>query len=279
MKLGNRIGVGTYGEVYEGTDSRGQKCAIKCFKIDTSTEGIDIGVLREIVYLKSLPAHPNIIQLQEIEWLNCKLRITMPLYKCDLNDHIKKGAAFTTDADKRSLLRQTLLGLEHIHRHGVFHRDLKPSNILIDESGKQCVICDFSLASNWCSKIDHSMTVQTLWYRAVEIMLGDNKYSTAIDMWSFGCLVGFFGKSSDIMMGDSDYGQLIKIFQFLGTPTESSYPGISGMPNYSANWPKFPAAPLQYNLSNALFDIMMGCLDYLPEKRWTAAQALVALEK
>lgn len=32
--------------------------------------------------------------------------------------------------------------------------------------------------------------IATRWYRAPEILLGSKKYSTAADVWSFGCLIG-----------------------------------------------------------------------------------------
>lgn len=39
---------------------------------------------------------------------------------------------------------------------------------------------------------DHAPTraqVVTLWYRAIERLLGDPLYSTALDMWSVGCIM------------------------------------------------------------------------------------------
>lgn len=32
--------------------------------------------------------------------------------------------------------------------------------------------------------------VVTLWYRAIERLLGDAKYERALDMWSVGCIMG-----------------------------------------------------------------------------------------
>lgn len=39
--------------------------------------------------------------------------------------------------------------------------------------------------------------VATRWYRAPEILLGSNKYSKAIDIWSIGCILAemFVGKA------------------------------------------------------------------------------------
>lgn len=45
-----------------------------------------------------------------------------------------------------SLFRQTLDGLEYIHKRGLLHRDLKPANIFIDQN-RQIKIGDFGLAT------------------------------------------------------------------------------------------------------------------------------------
>lgn len=34
------------------------------------------------------------------------------------------------------------------------------------------------------------LQILTLWYRAPEVLLGTTHYSTAVDMWSVGCIFG-----------------------------------------------------------------------------------------
>lgn len=153
------LGKGTYGDVRKGVNSKGQVCAVKTFHVDTSTEGIDIGILRELVYLKSIRPHANIIQLGEIEHdsVTNKIRVEMPLYDIDLNKFVKQEREHNplslVEIQKFSF--QIVSALQHCHKHGVFHRDVKPANILLDKQGN-LVLCDFSLASNFVSKIDHS---------------------------------------------------------------------------------------------------------------------------
>ncbi|PRP89838.1 eukaryotic translation initiation factor 2-alpha kinase 1-like [Planoprotostelium fungivorum] len=52
------------------------------------------------------------------------------------------------------IFRQITLGLEYIHRKGIFHRDIKPDNILISEDG-EFKIGDFGLAKEF----EYSMPV------------------------------------------------------------------------------------------------------------------------
>jgi serine/threonine protein kinase len=35
----------------------------------------------------------------------------------------------------------------------------------------------------------YTKEVQTLWYRAPEVLLGMKEYSVAVDMWSVGCIM------------------------------------------------------------------------------------------
>jgi len=66
------------------------------------------------------------------------------------------------------------------------HRDLKPQNLLIDSNNKM-KLADFGLARAYGLPIKtYTHEVVTLWYRAPEIMLGQKRYSTSIDIWSVG---------------------------------------------------------------------------------------------
>lgn len=45
-------------------------------------------------------------------------------------------------------------------------------------------------------------------------------------------------------LGDSEIDEIFKIFRILGTPTEETWPGVSDLPDYKSDFPKWPAVPL-----------------------------------
>ena len=67
---------------------------------------------------------------------------------------------------------QLLGGMAYLHGNWVLHRDLKTSNILYNNRG-QLKICDFGLARQYGSPLrPYTHNVVTLYYRAIELLLG-----------------------------------------------------------------------------------------------------------
>lgn len=117
---------------------------------------------------------------------------------------------------------QLLKGIAYCHSHRVVHRDLKPQNLLIDRNGS-LKIADFGLARAYgvpIGQITHE--VVTLWYRAPEILLGSQTYSTPVDMWSAGCILAELSTRAPLFPGDSEIDQIFRIFRFVSHDNFSS---------------------------------------------------------
>ena len=62
------------------------------------------------------------------------------------------------------------------------------------------------------------------WYRPPELLFGARYYSTAVDIWSVGCILAELMLRIPYLPGESDMDQLKTIFRALGTPTEDEWP-------------------------------------------------------
>lgn len=125
---------------------------------------------------------------------------------------------------------------------------MKPNNLLIASDG-QLKIADFGLARGFADP-GYKMTCQVItryvlayatpcrrrlsfytynlspprWYRPPELLFGSRYYSTAVDIWSVGCIFAELMLRTPYLPGESDMDQLKTTFRALGTPTEDEWP-------------------------------------------------------
>ena len=122
---------------------------------------------------------------------------------------------------------QILRGLKYVHSAKVLHRDLKPSNILLNANCDLC-ICDFGLARSMVER-GAMMTsyVVTRWYRAPELLVENQDYTTAIDVWAVGCIFAEMIGRKALFPGRDYLHQLRLIIDVLGTPSEEDLASIA----------------------------------------------------
>jgi cyclin-dependent kinase 2 len=180
--------------------------AIKKVKIEHCDEGIPSTALREIALLRELD-HESIVKLKEILHGDNSLSLIFEYHNMDMKKYLdKKGVPLEVN-QVRNIMWQVLQGLLHCHQRRIMHRDLKPSNLLIDESERQVKIADFGLARSFGLPLkSYTHEVVTLWYRAPEILLGSKVYSTAVDVWSIGCILFELAHRKPLFYGESEIG-------------------------------------------------------------------------
>ncbi|KAI3981676.1 hypothetical protein MKX01_020619 [Papaver californicum] len=275
----NKIDEGTYGVVYRAKDKKtGEIVALKKVKMEKEREGFPLTSLREINILLSFH-HESIVDVKEVVVGSNldSIFMAMEYMEHDLKGLMESMKQPFSQSEVKCLMLQLLEGVKYLHDNWVLHRDLKTSNLLLNNRG-DLKICDFGLSRQYGSPLKpYTHLVVTLWYRAPELLLGAKLYSTAIDMWSLGCIMAEFLGKKPLFTGKTEVDQLDKIFRILGTPNETIWPGFSKLPGVKVNFVKHP-----YNLllkkfpatSFTGFDLLNKLLTYDPEKRITAEDAL-----
>lgn len=124
---------------------------------------------------------------------------------------------------------------------------------------------------------DYTHEVVTLWYRAPEILLGDNTYSTSIDIWAVGMIFYEMAHGNPFYYETSEIGVLFKIFRQHGTPTNDTWPNVEELKFYKSKFPKFKPQSRESDLKK--FDDVAKDLFYkltalIPGDRLTAKEAL-----
>lgn len=116
----------------------------------------------------------------------------------------------------RVFAQQLLNGLALLNKARLIHCDLKPENILLKNLESPIIkIIDFGSA---CDERQTVYTyIQSRFYRSPEVLLG-LPYSSAIDMWSLGCIVVELFLGLPLFPGSSEYNQVSRIVDMLGNP-------------------------------------------------------------
>ena len=277
----HKCGEGAYAKVYfaEDLQNNNTPVAIKKLKSNSIEEGVQVSSLREISLLKELK-HINIVKLIDVIHLSTNIILAFEYVESDLKRLLKnnKNKGFEKKIYK-SLLYQLLKGFEFIHKKKIIHRDLKSDNILITND-YIIKIADFGLARGFGLPISNFRNdVVSLWYRAPDILLGNGNYETSVDLWSIGCIFAEMVNGNVIFKGYTEKEQIRKIFSMLGTPdVDKKYPMYKKYSKWNdEDWEIY--SPLNFreivpNLDNNGIDLLKKFLEYDPEKRISASEAL-----
>uniref|UniRef100_A0A1J3JMH3 Serine/threonine-protein kinase ppk15 n=1 Tax=Noccaea caerulescens TaxID=107243 RepID=A0A1J3JMH3_NOCCA len=111
--------------------------------------------------------------------------------------------------------KQILLGLALLKDAGIIHCDLKPENILLCTSVKPTEIKIIDFGSACMEDRTVYSYIQSRYYRSPEVLLG-YQYTTAIDMWSFGCIVAELFLGLPLFPGASEFDILRRMVEILG---------------------------------------------------------------
>ena len=280
-----KLGKGAYGVVWKAIDRKSKELVALKKVFDAFHNSTDAQrTFREVVFLQDLKGHENIVALQSIIKAenNKDLYLVFDFMETDLHAVIRGN--LLEEIHKRYIIYQILKSLKYIHSGELIHRDLKPSNVLLDSD---CLVkvADFGLARSVARDEEDGANpvlteyVATRWYRAPEILLGSNKYSKAVDMWSVGCILGEMINGKAIFPGNSTLNQIERIVEVLGKPRNEDVESIDSLlcrnilSNISIGRRKGFTCTFSKANEDAL-DLLRKLLIFNPKKRITVEEAL-----
>lgn len=161
----------------------------------------------------------------------------------------------------------------HLHGMGVSHRDIQPRNLLIDPVSMWLKLCDFSSAKSLNPDQASQSYVCSRFYRAPELILGSTNYTTAVDIWSIGCVFVEMITGSPFFAGKSGADHLFEIVKVLGSPTPEHLMGmnINISEDKKINFPALTQAPFEsffrIETPESAIDIASKMIQYIPSKR------------
>ncbi|CAF3785888.1 unnamed protein product [Rotaria socialis] len=185
-ELIQRIGSGTYGDVYKARHI--PTALMRALKIIKLEPGDDLNIIQQEILMMIECSHPNIIAYYGSYLKRDKLWIAMELCSGGSMQDIYHVYGPLNEVQIAYILKETLKGLDYLHRTKKMHRDVKGANILLTDDGN-VKLADFGVAASITATLcKRKSFIGTPYWMAPEVAAVERKggYNHLCDIWAVG---------------------------------------------------------------------------------------------
>merc|ERR1719446_174384 len=238
---------------------------------------------------RDLESTSNVVHMLDYFYFRNHLCITFELLSINLYEFIKNN---NFQGVSLGLIRrfaiQLLAALRFLRKQRIIHCDFKPENVLLKNPTKSGIkVIDFGSS---CFEDERVYTyIQSRFYRSPEVILGV-PYDTAIDMWSFACILAELYTGYPLFPGENEVEQLACIMEICGVPPSRLMENASRtkmffdsngnprlVPNSRGKVRRPDSKHLQLVLRTSetkFVDFLEGCLRFPPKERASPDDAI-----
>ncbi len=229
----DKIGEGGMGKVYRAVQQRvGRLVALKTIRPHLMANKTVLKRYKREAQAAAALNHPNIVTLYDADEIEGRYFLSMEYVDgIDLSRMVKEFGkppfrGLDSFQEVCEYVRQTALGLQHAHEHGLVHRDIKPGNLLVfgeralpDTGGKATVkILDMGLVRSIFDGDDVSRTeltrdgtvVGTPDYMAPEQAKNSSTVDPRADLYALGCTLYYMFRGQPPFPDGSPIDKLLR---------------------------------------------------------------------
>ena len=276
-----KLGEGSFAEVFKVKNPKTQQIfAVKRLKKRYRTID-EVNKLPEVLFLRALQGHPNIIKLYEVMFDNKSGFVALRFEIMDVNlyELVRDNQKPYDEKTSLLLIYQLLKALDFMHQKNLFHRDVKPENCMVNKATFELKLCDFGSTRQTSTSGPYTEYVSTRWYRAPECILTSGSYGPEVDIWAVGCMLYELLTTKPLFPGKHEIDQISRIHNVVGTPSRDVLAKFRQNPNTQISF-SFPQRvpqdlhKLLPTMSDTTVDLLTKLLIYNPSDRITAHEAL-----